>query len=66
MKSAINFWIENCHFDGIRIDAVSNMIYYDGNKDRGVNHNNVNFLKDLNKKRKKSIFILKIKKIKKH
>ena len=32
MKSAINFWIENCHFDGIRIDAVSNMIFYDGNK----------------------------------
>ena len=49
MKSAINFWIEKCHFDGIRIDAVSNMIYYDGNKDRGVNHHNIKFLKDLNK-----------------
>ena len=48
MKSAINFWIEKCHFDGIRIDAVSNMIFYDGNKDRGENPNNINFLKDLN------------------
>lgn len=49
MKSAINFWIENCHFDGIRIDAVSNMIYYDGNKNRGVNPNNIKFLKELNR-----------------
>ncbi|WP_049690632.1 1,4-alpha-glucan branching protein GlgB [Anaerococcus jeddahensis] len=48
MKSAINFWIEKCHFDGVRIDAVSNMIFYDGNKDRGENPNNINFLKDLN------------------
>lgn len=49
MKSAINFWIEKCHFDGIRIDAVSNMIYYDGNKNRGVNPHNISFLKELNK-----------------
>ncbi|MDU5373152.1 1,4-alpha-glucan branching protein GlgB [Anaerococcus vaginalis] len=49
MKSAINFWIENCHFDGIRIDAVSNMIYYDGNKNRGVNPNNIKFLQELNR-----------------
>lgn len=48
LKSAINFWIEKCHFDGVRIDAVSNMIFYDGNKDRGENPNNINFLKDLN------------------
>src|SRR5699024_5292321 len=31
-----------------RIDAVSNMIYYDGNKSRGVNKESLNFLKDLN------------------
>lgn len=49
MKSAINFWIEKCHFDGIRIDAVSNMIFYDGNKDRGENPNNIKFLKELNR-----------------
>lgn len=48
MKSAINFWIEKCHFDGIRIDAVSNMIFYDGNKYRGENQNNIKFLKELN------------------
>lgn len=48
MKSAINFWVEKCHFDGIRIDAVSNMIYYDGNKNRGINEDNIKFLKELN------------------
>lgn len=48
LKSAINFWIEKCHFDGIRLDAISNMIYYDGNKGRGINDYSINFLKDLN------------------
>ncbi|MDY3006146.1 1,4-alpha-glucan branching protein GlgB [Anaerococcus porci] len=48
MKSAINFWIEKCHLDGIRIDAVSNMIYNDGNKNRGLNKANIRFLKELN------------------
>lgn len=48
MKSAISFWIEECHFDGIRIDAVSYMIYYDGNVNRGVHQENVAFLKELN------------------
>lgn len=48
MKSAISFWIEECHFDGVRIDAVSYMIYYNGNENRGVNNYNLEFLKDLN------------------
>ncbi|MDD7305488.1 MAG: 1,4-alpha-glucan branching protein GlgB [Peptoniphilaceae bacterium] len=48
MKSAICFWLEECHFDGIRMDAISNMIFYDGNQNRGPNIENINFLKDLN------------------
>ncbi|MDD7462992.1 MAG: 1,4-alpha-glucan branching protein GlgB [Anaerococcus sp.] len=48
MKSAISFWLEACHFDGIRMDAVSYMIYYDGNENRGEHKDNTNFLKDLN------------------
>lgn len=48
MKSSIDFWLSMCHFDGIRIDAVSNMIYYDGNKSRGINEKSLEFLKDLN------------------
>lgn len=49
MKSAFSYWIENFHFDGIRIDAVSYMIHYNGNKNRGVHQDNINFIKDLNK-----------------
>lgn len=48
MKSAFTYWIENFHFDGIRIDAVSYMIHYNGNKNRGVHHDNIYFIKDLN------------------
>lgn len=48
IKSSINYWITNFHFDGIRMDAISNMIYWDGNSDRGVNENNLSFLKELN------------------
>lgn len=48
MKSAFSYWIENFHFDGIRIDAVSYMIHYNGNKNRGVHLDNINFIKDLN------------------
>lgn len=49
MKSAVNYWLENFHFDGIRIDAVSYMIHYNGNKNRGVHKDNIEFIKDLNK-----------------
>lgn len=31
MRSAINFWINKYHFDGIRFDAVAYMIFPDGN-----------------------------------
>lgn len=48
MKSSLDFWIDSCHFDGIRMDAVSYMIYYDGNINRGVHQDNINFIKDLN------------------
>lgn len=49
MKSAMTYWLENFHFDGIRIDAVSYMIHYNGNKNRGVHRDNIDFIKDLNK-----------------
>lgn len=42
------FWMKNYHIDGFRVDAVANMIYWDGNKERGVNQNAVNFIKKLN------------------
>ena len=48
--SAIFYFLEYFHFDGIRIDAVSNIVYWHGNSDRGVNHGGVEFLKRLNGK----------------
>ena len=48
MKSSMAYWIENFHLDGIRVDAVSYMIYFNGNQNRGIHHDNINFIKDLN------------------
>ena len=42
------FWMEYFHIDGFRVDAVANMIYWDGNKSRGINENAIKFLKHLN------------------
>lgn len=37
LQSAANYWLEEYHFDGIRMDAVSRLIYWQGNENRGVN-----------------------------
>lgn len=46
--SAGNFWIEEFHFDGLRIDAVSNIIYWGGNSEKGPNEGALNFIKRFN------------------
>lgn len=48
LKSAIDFWLTRYHFDGVRYDAVSNLIYHDGDPGRGVNEAGVWFLKNCN------------------
>ncbi len=50
LMSAVNFFVEYFHFDGIRIDAVSNVIFWDGNKERGENTGGIEFIKRLNGK----------------
>ncbi len=47
MLSALTFWMEYFHVDGYRIDAVSNLIYYLGRKDKGVNQDAINFIRQL-------------------
>ena len=47
MLSALTFWMDTFHIDGFRIDAVSNLIYYLGNKQKGVNHDAINFIRQL-------------------
>lgn len=48
LKSAANYWLTEFHFDGIRVDAVSNMIYWQGDKTRGQNRNAITFLQEMN------------------
>ena len=49
LQSSANYWISEYHFDGIRIDALSNIIYWQGNRDRGENTAAVEFVKNMNR-----------------
>ncbi len=48
MQSAAAYWLEMYHFDGLRMDAISQMVYWMGDPARGVNDKGVAFLKNLN------------------
>ncbi|MGL5041820.1 MAG: 1,4-alpha-glucan branching protein GlgB [Culicoidibacterales bacterium] len=45
--SSALFWFEYYHFDGIRIDAVSHLIYQKGNEGLGENREGIAFIKEL-------------------
>lgn len=48
MKSALDFWISYYHIDGIRFDAVANLIYMHGKPEDGMNEPGVWFMKNVN------------------
>ena len=48
LMSACSFWCDVYHIDGLRIDAVANMIYWGGDKRRGTNEGALRFLQRLN------------------
>lgn len=48
LKSCANYWLEEFHFDGLRVDAVSNIIYWGGDANRGVNRAALSFVQSLN------------------
>ena len=50
LMSAMNYFLDYFHFDGIRVDAVSNIIYYNGDCSIGENTGAVEFVKRLNAK----------------
>ena len=50
LMSAMNYFLDYFHFDGIRCDAVSNIVYWDGNKANGENTGATEFIKRLNGK----------------
>lgn len=49
LQSAANYWLKEYHFDGLRMDAVSRLIYWQGDESRGENGPALNFLKVMNK-----------------
>lgn len=48
LKSALDFWIRYFHLDGVRYDAVSRLIYQQGDSAKGVNDPGLWFLKSAN------------------
>lgn len=48
LQSAANYWLGTYHFDGLRMDAISRAIYWQGDPARGVNGCTVEFIKKMN------------------
>ena len=48
LRSSLNFWISVYHADGIRYDAVANLIYRNGKKEYGLNDAGLWFLRSVN------------------
>lgn len=49
LQSCAAYWLKEFHFDGLRMDAVSRLIYWQGDESRGENGQGVNFIKVMNK-----------------
>lgn len=49
LNSCASYWIDMFHIDGIRVDAVSRLIYIQGNSELGINKEGLSFLKNMNK-----------------
>lgn len=48
LQSAANYWLTEYHIDGIRMDAISRIIYWQGDPARGVNNTAVDFIRKMN------------------
>lgn len=53
LQSCANYWLDKFHFDGIRMDAISRIIYWQGDEKRGENGNAIDFIKVMNRGLKK-------------
>lgn len=49
LQSAADYWLREYHFDGLRMDAISRIIYWQGDERRGENGNAVDFIKVMNR-----------------
>jgi len=48
LNSACDFWLSAYHMDGLRFDAVGNLIYWQGDQGRGENREALEFLRTMN------------------
>lgn len=48
LMSSANLFLSEYHIDGLRLDAVSNIIYHDGDKRKGENSSGLSFVKRFN------------------
>ena len=48
LQSAANYWLGAYHFDGLRMDAISRIVYQLGDKTRGINKPAVEFVRNMN------------------
>lgn len=48
LMSSANYWLEEMHGDGLRMDAISNLIFYEGDKRRGQNNGAITFIQRMN------------------
>lgn len=53
LQSCACYWLKEFHFDGLRMDAVSRIIYWQGDERRGENGLGIKFLKVINKELKR-------------
>ena len=49
LQSAADYWLTVFHGDGLRMDAISHAIYWQGQENRGINVGGVEFLRGMNK-----------------
>ncbi len=49
LQSACAFWLDQYHFDGLRFDAVGNLIYWQGDYNRGENVEAIRFMRRMNR-----------------
>lgn len=49
LNSSAYYWLKEYHIDGLRLDAVGNLIYWQGNSGRGENREAIRFVQSFNK-----------------
>ena len=48
LQSSAWYWLKEFHFDGLRMDAVSNLVYWQGQPERGTCQPGIQFLQNMN------------------